>query len=1116
MGQSVMLSFFVHVFLVSTGILCLEPQEGAGLSAGALDLPWQDQLCCDSPSAQEGEEDGTPETNRSVSNLPHHPRCYLKSKATGSSPYKASGGTCLDMLCRIDENWKTLTCDLGSPRTPSGTLNAAPVAVSLRRLLFQKNDDQVNKMTMESYKPVVCEAKDSCICSIPLDTMSFVTMVTVNISGADAEPFLLNVPARPVKPRPPVNLSHFQTIEPDLILQWDEPKDDGSGPLRYEVRYSDVTHPSWQVISTGQKRKLSLDLKPKVTYTMQIHCSGLHDPPLWSNWSEPYDIYLDTVSYIPEKVLAHPGENVSIYCVFNDHSINASSAVWMLNFKQSLHPSQYHTVNQWVSQITVRPSDSGLYDLLQCTATKEWAIPYSLIYIEGASVDISCETSGDIDAMDCSWQNTLWLKLTFESRWADLPCDEMEDREKKGERVGEMGPKCLPVRSKPQACSIQPIRMTCYKLWLEVLSHQGPVRSKPIYISPIDHVKPHAPTNVKAVSLRSGVLRITWEPPSLPVQELLYQFRLHSPSTIIAQQEWKVYNPVQVPWAEVTVLDMCRVYVVQVRCIPTNHTGHWSDWSDSVYSIPQNSRAPENGPDFWRILQDDPLTNRTNVTLLFKHLPTTGLSYCINGFIVQHHTANGILKSKKTEIASSYSFEWDREVQTVTVEAFNSLGASRNNINMTLERRPKRYCVRSFHVLFINSSCVSMRWSLLDSSSAPLFMVVQWAPQGEEESDSNKVHIGHAWTRLPFTDRPIYLKGDFYSTKDYGFYLYPVLPDGEGEPAFAVATRGDPATYMTMLIIVVLSIILFVTLVLSQNQMKRFVWKDVPNPKKCSWAKGLNFKKADTFEQLFQVSDALPAWPLLLPSENISTVVIMDKTDLSALSTSLVRNPLMPPTPDLVSRPSFLDQSRPVGNEVLVGDRRPSSPDLDLLNSRGPRIDESQLMDPSQGIRESSAQSSVAYATVLLTDPKQEEQCIHDQDQDGSSSSSSDEGNFSANNSDISGSFPGGLWELESCHGGELDDPRRSCSYNSVEELSETSDQEDDATERKDLYYLGMDYPAEDEESDGETTQKEELLKHVIFNRDVDSELISASSCVFPPLYLPQFRTAADTRKLPD
>lgn len=31
--------------------------------------------------------------------------------------------------------------------------------------------------------------------------------------------------------------------------------------------------------------------------------------------------------------------------------------------------------------------------------------------------------------------------------------------------------------------------------------------------------------------------------------------------------------------------------------------------------------APEHGPNFWRVLQDDPSRNQTNVTLLFKVHP---------------------------------------------------------------------------------------------------------------------------------------------------------------------------------------------------------------------------------------------------------------------------------------------------------------------------------------------------------------------------------------------------------------------------------------------------------------------------------------------------------------
>lgn len=240
----------------------------------------------------------------------------------------------------------------------------------------------------------------------------------------------------------------------------------------------------------------------------------------------------------------------------------------------------------------------------------------------------------------------------------------------------------------------------------------------------------------------------------------------------------------------------------------------------------------------------------------------------------------------------------------------------------------------------------------------------------------------------------------------------------------------------------------------------------------------------------------------------------MEKANMSVLSGALVRSPHIIPTLNAVSCP-FIE----VDHNVIP----PSVLDLDILTTPRPQLDELQLVDPPPSVLENSAQSSVAYAAVLLTNAKQELQSIHLSDRDGSGSSSSDEGNFSADNSDISGSFPGGLWELESCHDREMDDPRRSCSFNSVEELSEPSDHED-ATEEKDLYYLSMDYQAENEEVEGEVKQKEELLKSVTLSRDgcsvesylTPSELVSTSTCDLAPLYMPQFRTAPYSRQLPD
>lgn len=58
----------------------------------------------------------------------------------------------------------------------------------------------VNDGNTAPYNPVVCEAEDSFMCSLALDTTtSFVTVVTVSIGNAVALPVLLRIPARPGK-----------------------------------------------------------------------------------------------------------------------------------------------------------------------------------------------------------------------------------------------------------------------------------------------------------------------------------------------------------------------------------------------------------------------------------------------------------------------------------------------------------------------------------------------------------------------------------------------------------------------------------------------------------------------------------------------------------------------------------------------------------------------------------------------------------------------------------------------------------------------------------------------------------------------------------------------------
>lgn len=49
----------------------------------------------------------------------------------------------------------------------------------------------------------------------------------------------------------------------------------------------------FQVVSAAEPR-LPLELKPGLTYTIQVRCSSLDEPPLWSDWSKPHNIKLDS------------------------------------------------------------------------------------------------------------------------------------------------------------------------------------------------------------------------------------------------------------------------------------------------------------------------------------------------------------------------------------------------------------------------------------------------------------------------------------------------------------------------------------------------------------------------------------------------------------------------------------------------------------------------------------------------------------------------------------------------------------------------------------------------------------------------------------------------------
>uniref|UniRef100_A0A673JC57 Leptin receptor-like n=1 Tax=Sinocyclocheilus rhinocerous TaxID=307959 RepID=A0A673JC57_9TELE len=932
---------------------------------------------------------------------------------------------CLDILCWLVGERTNLICNAKSHRAA-----ATASLLTVRPQLVV----QMNVLSDEANHAAQCTGEDTAMCSISLHGNDATVSLNISISlnGSTA-----------LSPKMQVSTHHLRK---NCIMIYSR---------------------SWVSLN---------ELSSGIRYMVQVRCQSHIN--YWSEWTQPFYFTLD-VSYIPAEIFTTQGSEVTVYAVFHNHSWSASKAVWMLNGQVKIPESQYRVINKQVSAVTVTVDEPG-FDTLMCC--HQWGerfkciIAYAKIYTEGMfNADITCQSkNSEVDTMSC-------------------------------DEEAEENMECPSGAGDHRECTFKNLSLfSCYKIWLEVEGGHGKVRSFPVYVAPIDYVKPSPPSVLEATTLPNKTLSVSWRRPHLPVYDM--QYELHFVALRgMANTQWKVIGPLLEPQAEIQLEESCVQFKVEVRCRRLNGSGYWSDWSMSYTSVVYNRKAPEMGPDFWRAIQEDPVRSVTNVTLIIKQPVLAGDPYsCVEGLVIEHQASGRAVWSNETTLAQFYSFPWRKEAHTVTVISRNALGISTRNRNMTLLHQPKRRCVRSFSAV-ANSSCVYLSWSLLSDHSVPQSFVIEWLDLKKDPEQDVSLTERLQWVRVQSASRDLFLcrrifclifftysshfvicfcTGRFYGSEE--FTLYPVFVDGEGEPVRCTATRGDPAAYILLLIIAFLSVVLFVTLLMSQNQMRKLMWKDVPNPNNCSWAKGMDFRQIDTIENLFPHSEGLTACPLLLVSESICEVEIIEKT-----------------------HPVTLEHEK--DNEVPIyksGDKTTTDSAL-LADSSEPLSLEAST---TAATPETSGQSSVTYSTVLLS---HQPSLLRKQQE--SLSSSSDEGNFSANNSDISGSFPGGLWDLENHVCSDSANPRHSSSYNSVEEFSETSDQDYEASEStgvaKDLYYLEVNEEEEEEdEEEIEETQSEQEKNEMVMKVDArpllegkNSTAVASNVSHSIPLYLPQF-----------
>ncbi|KAM6066616.1 leptin receptor [Chlamydotis macqueenii] len=962
-----------------------------------------------------------------------------------------------------------------------------------------------------------CSEYDKCECCVPSprlnDTYIMWLKVTVGVTPLWS-PLMSAKPIDIVKPEPPLNLHLEMTEKGQVRICWSSPEV-MPYPLQYEVKIAANSGQSgWQMVQAAVETSLAIDNTPlDSSYLVQVRCRNGHGPGFWSDWSTPYNLNLGAeVLYFPPKILTSVGSNVSFHCIYKNKTkiVASQNIVWWLNLAEEIPESQYTLVNDRVSKVTLfnlkatKPKGSFFYNALYCChQNRECHHRYAELYVVDMNINITCETDGYLTKMTCRWSanpDTLLLGSSLQFRYhrSRIYCPDFPSTSPKSE-VKE----CHVQKNHSYECMFQPIfLLSGYTMWIEFKHFLGTLESSPTCVVPADVVKPLPPSNVKAEITRNvGLLNVSWTNPLFSNDDLKFQIRYAMNREEIT---WELYEVSNAPRsAVIKVQKLCVEYVVQVRCRDLDGSGYWSNWSRSAYTLVKDIRAPLQGPEFWRIIVEDPARRQKNVTLLWKPLMRNQSLCSVSRYVVKHQTSGNTTWSEYVDNGTTCSFPWTERTHTVTVLAMNSVGVSSVNFNLTLSQQMSTVSVvQSLSAYPVNTTCVILIWTL----SPPIYVitsfVIEWKNLNKEEEMK--------WVRVPPNITKYYIYDHFILIEKYQFSLYPVFAGGVGKAkATDRFTKGgyenenNASLSVVLPIVISTSVLLLGALLVSHQRMKNLFWEDVPNPKNCSWAQGVNFQKPETLEHLFiKHPEAMSFEPLLLEPE----IVLED--------ISVTRAVKKEDAQDFLVIDSMFTK--------MEDSERDSACSSSQFNSSS--FSGSSHGDQSSG--EITRQSDVKYATVVSSSRSSG---LYDQK---TNLRSCFDRCFLAEDSLVPGALSSGPWELGSGAFLVLPDPpgrqpskALSLSLISSEGFSEPSDQDDaftdgDSPERGPCY-LGM-TSLEKRENDIFLTESSgvmcplpaaDLLRDVRFRQHAPPDLnafIQSSlkyKAVVP--YVPQFQMAA-------
>ncbi|NXE97488.1 LEPR protein, partial [Menura novaehollandiae] len=749
-----------------------------------------------------------------------------------------------------------------------------------------------------SVAPCACGHRDSCECLVPSPSLGHTHVLWLEmLLGVTPlwSPLLSLRPPDIVKPEAPLNV-HLELAERGQVkVCWSNPVL-LPFPLQYQVKISAPSgHREWQMLQVALETSVAIDnALLDSSPSAQVRCRNLHGPGFWSDWSTPYNLSVGAqVLYFPPKLLTSAGSNISFHCIYKNKTkpVESQEVVWWLNLAEEIPASQYSLVNNRVSKVTLfnlkatKPRGSFFYNALYCChQSRECHHRYAELYVVDMDFNISCETDGYLTKMTCRWSanpNTLLLgSLQFRYHRSQIYCADFPSPPPKSE-VKE----CNLQKNHSYECTFQPIfLLSGYTMWIEFKHFLGTLESSPTCVIPADVVKPLPPSNVGAELTRNvGLLNVSWTNPVFANRDLKFQIRYAENREEIPWELYEVPNPPSSS-AVIKVEQLCVEYVVQVRCRELDGSGYWSDWSRSAQTLVQDIRAPLQGPDFWTVVTEDPARKQRNVTLLWKPLMKNHSLCSVSRYIIKHQTPGNTSWEEYVDHGTTWSFPWTEPTHTITVLAMNSLGVSAMNSNLTLSQQMSTVnSVQSLSAYLVNSTCVIVVWTLSPQIHGVTALVIEWKKLNKEEELK--------WVRVPPNISKYFIYDYFILIEKYQFSLYPVFAGGVGKARatdhFAKGgfENGNTGSLSVVLPIVIsTSVLLLGALLLSHQRMKKLFWEDVPNPKNCSWAQGVNFQQPETLEHLFaKHPEATSFEPLLLEAgivlEDISVTKALDKED---------------------------------------------------------------------------------------------------------------------------------------------------------------------------------------------------------------------------------------------